>query len=677
MSSFDTLLSPYRLKHLLLRNRVLSTGHASGLAESGMPGEVYQYYHEEKAKGGIGLTIFGGSSSVAPDSPLAFNQIDMSHDRVLPYLEQMSDRVHRHGAAIFCQITHLGRRGNWRNEHWLPMVGPSASREIAHRSFAKEMEDFDFRRIIKAFADAAERGRKGGLDGIEVMAAAHHLIDSFLSPVVNQRTDSYGGSLENRMRFGLEVLGAIRERVGNDFIVGLRLSGDELIEGGLDAGECLKVASHFGKSGLIDYLSIYQAHGDTFAGLAAMLPDMTFPPAAFLYLASAVKAEVDIPIIHASAIRDVATASRAIEDGHVDLVAMTRAHIADPHIVKKLQDNRLDDIRQCVGANYCVDHAGQGGLCIQNAATGREKHLPHILSKAPHARRIVVAGGGPGGLEAARAAAERGHRVTLFESSALLGGQVNLAKSVPQRESMSGIVRWLEHQVRKKGVEIRLNTPATADAVLAENPDVVFVATGGIPHRPTFAGADLTVSSWSILSGEVQAGSNVLVYDEVGLPAGIGCVDFLASRGCTVEMVTADRMVAEEVGATLHVGYVRNLYQNNVIMSPNMQLVGAYQEGNALIAILRNAYTGSEEERSVDQIVHELGTSPDQSLYQALRPHSSNLGEVDYEALIDDRAQNVRTNPNGDFALFRIGDALFSRNIHAAIYDAGRLVKDL
>ena len=236
MSSFDTLLSPYRLKHLLLRNRVMSTGHASGLAESGMPGEAYQHYHEEKAKGGIGLTIFGGSSSVAvglapgvqsdrhePRSRAAVSRADVGAGAS----PRRGDLLPDHPPRAARQLAQ---------RHWLPMVGPSASREIAHRSFAKEMEDFDFRRIIKAFADAAERCRKGGLDGIEVMAAAHHLIDSFLSPVVNKRTDAYGGSLENRVRFGLEVLGAIRERVGDDFIVGLRLSGDELIEGGLDAG---------------------------------------------------------------------------------------------------------------------------------------------------------------------------------------------------------------------------------------------------------------------------------------------------------------------------------------------------------------------------------------------------------------------------------------------------------
>ena len=680
MSDYTELLSPFRLRHLLIRNRVMSTGHAPGItSDGGMPGERYQLYHEEKAKGGIGLTIFGGSSSVAPDSPLPFGQIDLATDRILPYLQTFSDRVHRHGTAIMCQITHLGRRSSWAGHHWLPLIAPSATREVLHRSYAKEMEDWDFTRVIRRFADAAERCKRGGLDGVEVMAAAHHLIDSFLSPVTNQRTDAYGGSLENRCRFGLEVLRAIRERVGDGFIVGLRFSGDELLEGGNDAEACLRIASIFGNSGLLDFLNVYQAHADNFAGLSALFPDMSSPPVPFLYLASAVKAETDIAVFHASGVRDVATANRAIADGHVDLVAMTRAHIADPYIVKKLQENRADDIRQCVGANYCVDFSDAGGgvLCVHNASTGREKSLPHIVSKAREPRRVVIAGGGPGGLEAARIAADRGHKVTLFEASDRLGGQINIAQTVPIRESMSGITRWLDHQIRRKGVDIRLQTPATVANVAAEKPDIVVVATGGTPRQPAFKGAELTVSTWDILTGKVSPGTNTLIYDEVGLQAGIGCADFLSTRGVAVELVSPDRLVGQETGSTIHVPFMRRLYGRNVIFTPDMMLVGAYQEGNQLVAVLRNEFTGAEEERAVDQIVTDYGTLPNEDLYHALRPASVNLGEVDYDALIEGQPQALRTNPEGAYQLFRIGDAVVMRNIHAAIYDADRILKDL
>lgn len=676
MSQYDALLKPLRLKHLVLRNRIMSTAHAPRYAEDGMPSERYQLYHEEKAKGGIALTMFGGSSTVAIDSPLSFKQVDLSHDRVVPHIEKMAEGVHRHGAAVFCQMTHLGRRGSWEGREWLPLISPSSNRETLHRSFAKEMEDWDFRRVLKAFADAAERCRKGGLDGIEIIASAHHLIDSFLSPAVNQRSDRYGGSLENRMRFGMEVLEAIRARVGSDFIVGMRLAGDELLEGGLDAAECLKITSGYANSGMIDFLNIYQSHGDTFRGLVTLMPDMAFPPAPYLYLASAVKSEVDIPIFHASAIRDLATAARAIEEGHVDMVAMTRGHIADPHIARKLMEGRVDEIRQCVGANMCVD-SENGAVCIQNVATGREKHIPHRVQKATVRKRVVVVGGGPGGLEAARVSALRGHEVILFEAGERLGGQLNLAKNVAWREGLSGIVRWLEMQLARNGVDIRLGTNATAQSVQAEAPDIVVVATGGTAKLPDFEGGELAISAWDILSGKNSAGSNILIYDEIGMQIGVGCADFLGMKGALVELATPDRHVGEQVGSTAQVHHLKRLYQNDVVLTPNVRLIRAYKEGNGLVAVLRNEYTDTQEERGVDQIVYELGCQPRDGIYWELRPDSFNLGEVDYDELVAGHPQALHSNMDGRFQLFRIGDAVHSRNVHAAMYDGMRLMKDL
>ena len=679
MSDYADLLKPFKLKHLLLRNRVMSTAHAPHYAEDGMPGERYQLYHTEKAKGGLGLTIFGGSSSVAVDSPLSFSQIDVSHDRVLPYLRKFAGRVHEQGAALFCQITHLGRRGRWDTRYWLPLIGPSKNREPLHRAFAKEMEDFDFPRVIKAYGAAALRCRESGLDGCEVIAVAHHLIDSFLSPAVNQRTDAYGGSLENRARFGLEVLQEVRRVVGSDYVVGLRLSGDELLEGGLAAEDCVSLATLYAQSGLIDYLNVYQAHGDTFRGIATMLPNMSYPSAPFLYLASAVKAKTDLPVFHASGIRDVATANRAVAEGHVDMVAMTRGHIADPYIVRKLMEDRPDAIRQCVGAAYCIDRSSSGldMACIQNAATGREASMPHVIAKSSASKRVVVAGGGPAGLEAARVAAARGHRVVLFEASDALGGQLKLAKLVPWREALSGIVRWLERELREARVELRLRTPATVEAVLKEEPDVVVVATGGHAAPATFEGAGHAVNSWQVLSGQAAAGSNVLVYDECGQHQGVGCADYLSHKGAAVELVTLDRMAGEDVGGPSQSTYLRRLYKQNVVMSPNLRLRSVYPEGNALIAVLKNEHSDEEEERKVDQVVCELGTLPNDELYFGLKPHSRNLGEIDLDALAEDKLRLIERNPDGRFQLFRVGDAVLGRNVHAAIYESARILKNI
>ncbi|CAN5223593.1 NADH:flavin oxidoreductase [soil metagenome] len=674
MSNHQALFKPFQLKHLTLRNRIMSTAHASGYAEDGMPDERYQLYHEEKAKGGLALTMFGGSSSVAADSPLSFNQIDISTDRILPYLAKFSERVHRHGAAIFCQISHMGRRGRWDTHNWLPLIGPSPNREQQHRSYAKEMEDFDFARVIRQFGDAAMRLKNTGMDGCEVIVAAHQLMDSFLSPAVNERTDQYGGSLENRMRFPMQVLTEIRRRVGDDFIFGIRIAGDELIKHGLSASDCMQIITRFANSGLIDYVNVYQGSGDNFRTLQTMLPDMSYDSGSFLYLASAIKAEVDIPVFHASAIRDVATAARAVGDGHIDMVAMTRAHIADPHLVRKLMEGREDDIRQCVGANYCVDSLA-GALCIQNVSTGREKTMPHNVGKSTDPKKIVVVGGGPSGLEAARVAAARGHEVVLFEKETHLGGQLRLAQALSWRANMGGIVRWLEMQVRKLGVDVRTGTEAEKAPILAEQPDVVVIATGGHPAPLPFDGHEHGVSAWDIFSGKVKPGENVLVYDVMGRHQGVSVADFAAERGSLVEIVTPDQMIGEEVGGLARVHFMKRLYKNKVVMTISQKLTGIYLEGNSLVARLQEEFSDLEEEREVSQVIYELGTMPAAELYFQLKPNSVNLGELDHDAFIAMTPQRIVSNEEGAFQLYRIGDAVLSRNVHASIYEASRLMR--
>lgn len=674
MNDQQALFKPLQLKHLTLRNRIMSTSHAVGYAEDGMPGERYQLYQAEKAKGGIGLTMFGGSSSVAADSPLTFNQIDVSTDRVIPYLEKMAEGIHAHGAHTFCQITHLGRRGRWDVRDWLPLINPSTNREPQHRAYSKEMEDFDFKRVLRQFREAAVRVKNAGIDGVELIASAHHLVDSFLSPIVNQRTDKYGGSLENRMRFGFEVFEELRAAVGDDFILGARIAGDELLSNGLSESECLKIITGYCNSGLLDYINVYQSNGDSFRGLVGMMPDMAYDSGAFLYLASGVKAEVDIPVFHGSAIRDVATAARAVAEGHVDMIAMTRAHIADPHIVNKMREGRDDDIRQCVGANYCVDRAN-GALCIQNASTGREKTMPHDVGRSTVPKKIVVVGGGPAGLEAARVAAARGHTVVLFEKEAQLGGQLRLARALSWRENLSGITRWLEMQNRKLGVDIRLSTAATEAAILAEAPDVVIIATGGTVAPPEFEGSQYMVSSWDILSGKVKPGENVIVYDITGQHQGATVADFMAERGSLVEIVTPDQMIGEEIGGLARVHFMKRLYKNKVIMTISQKINKVYLEGNSMIAVLQEEYSDLQEEREVTQIVYEQGSFPAADLYFALRPQSINMGELDQTAFIAVAPQALVNNPQGKFQLFRIGDAIHSRNVHASIYDGSRLMR--
>ncbi|MBH0237380.1 NADH:flavin oxidoreductase [Methylobrevis albus] len=678
IANADALLKPLTIRGLTIRNRVMSTSHAPGYGKDGKPQERYQLYHEEKARGGIGLTMFGGSSSVAVDSPAApWNQISVADDSVIPYFQQFADRVHRHGAKLMIQLTHMGRRTKWDTEHWLPTVSASPRREPASRTVPKELEQEDIDRIVAGFASAARRCREGGLDGCEISAAHGHLVDQFWSPSVNRRSDKYGGSLENRMRFGIEVLSAMREAAGDDFVIGIRMSGDEMIPDGLPAEDCLRIATEYARRGLVDFLNIVGGQARDHIAHAISLPNMSFPVAPFLYLPSAIKREVDVAVFHAQRVTDLATGARAVAEGHVDMIAMTRAHIADPHLVKKLSEGRADDIRQCVGAGYCIDRIYVGGdaLCIQNAATGREATMPHVIAKAETARKIVVVGAGPAGLEAARVAAERGHKVVLFEKEKTVGGQVNVAAKATWREALSGIPRWLHGQVLKKGVDLRLGTAATPALVAAEAPDVVIIATGGTASKGHLAGTEHVATTHDVLTGAVEPTGTVLVYDEIGGHNASSTAEALAKRGCLVEVATHDRMVAEEVGTTNQPIHLRELYKLGVVMTPNMELMEVYPEGNRLIAVLRNTMTDAEEERVVDRVVIDAGTLPVDALFFELKAGAVNRGVTDFDAMIAGRPQPWPAGAG--YQLYRIGDAVAGRNIHAAIFDALRLVKDM
>src|SRR5262245_23538691 len=680
-ADYGALLTPFVLKGIALRNRIVMTAHVAGLAHEGLPKELYIAYQEERAKGGLGLTIVGASTAVTIDAAggAGVGAVEAWTDEIVPWYRRLAEAIHARGTALFTQLTHMGRRFAWDYQHWVAPVAPSAIREPAFRAFPRSMERPDFDRIVAGFAAAACRVKAGGLDGLEVSAAHGHLLEQFCSPLSNRRSDRYGGTLRNRVRFLLEVLEAVREAVGPAFVVGVRMPADELRAGGLDRRACLEIASILADDGSVDFLDIVAGLPTTLPDHSNIYPDMEAAPAPFVELAGAIRQSVGLPVLHAQGMT-LDAAARAVAEGAIDLVGMTRASLADAHLVRKLAEGRPDDIRPCVRANYCIDrsYAGKQVLCLHNPATGRETTVPHrIAVSGGERKRVVVVGAGPAGLEAARCAAKRGHDVVLFEQRTQVGGTVAIAARAPGRGQLAGVTAWLEAQVRKLGVDLRLACEATADAVAGEAPDVVVLATGGRPNVGPVAGHSQALTCTDVLAGAPLAPGPALVFDDRGDECALTTAAYLVEGGHPVEFVTADPAPGFELDRTIRPTLLRPLYSKGVVFLPDTRLVGIQRRGRALAAVLENEYTGRRQGRTVTSVVVEYGSLPNPNLYEALRSESTNLGELDLAAFTALRPQPSGSHSSGHFALFRIGDALTSRNIHAAIFDARRLIVPL
>jgi 2,4-dienoyl-CoA reductase-like NADH-dependent reductase (Old Yellow Enzyme family)/thioredoxin reductase len=651
LRSLFTTTPFWRLK---LKNRIYSSGHAEALAEGGRPTERLRRYHEAKARGGCALTIFGGSSSVHPSSPAAaWKQIANHDDSIVPAYAAIAAAVHQHGCLVFTQLTHLGRRAQSDPDAGNVLLAPSQIPERVHREVPHELEAEQIAELVLAFGEAARRCRDGGLDGIEISMAHNHLIDQFWSPAFNERLDEYGGSLDNRMRFGLEVLTEIRRRVGRDFVVGARISGDELTPGGLTAQDMATIAGRLAGSGLVDFLSIIGGGAHTYSLQAAAVPNMSFTAGVYVPLAARIKeAALGVAILHASRIVDPVHADRLVAGGQVDVVGMTRALIADPDLPRKALEGRLDDIRTCVGANEgCIDRIYQGKpvTCVQNPATGREAELGDV-TPVTTPKKVVVIGGGVAGLEAARMAALRGCRVVLLEKAAELGGQVLLAARAPARAEYAGIVRFLIAQVRKLGVEVRLGVEATASLVLAERPEAVIVATGSHAYIPPIPGSDgkHVVTDRDVLGGETTVGANVVVVDDVHTEAALSTAELLLEQGKRVEVISALFYVGQDVGVTSIAPIYARVFTRGVVLTPCTELRAI--EGSTVV--VANVYSGAERRiEAVDTVVLAAGNRSTDALYRALKGHVP--------------------------ALYAAGDCVAPRGVHQAILDGTRAARAL
>ncbi len=675
----DPLLQPLKIRHLNLKNRVMLSAHEPSYAEDGLPKDKYRFYHVERAKGGIALTMTAGSAVVSEDSPPAYNNLHAYKDEIVPWLKKLTNECHEFDTKVMIQITHLGRRTNWNHSDWLPVLSASPLREPAHRSFPKEAEDWDIERIINDYGLAAERMKEAGLDGVEIEAYGH-LLDSFWSPATNKRKDEFGGNIDNRIAFSMKVIDSVRSRVGSDFIVGMRMVADEDWKIGLSKKEGFEIVKKINSTGKIDFLNIIKGHIDTDPALTKVIPIQGMPTAPHLDFAGEVKKMVNIPIFHASKINDISTARYAIESGKLDMVGMTRAHIADPYIIKKLMNNQEEKIRPCVGATYCLDriYEGKDTLCIHNPATGREMSMPHLLKKkVTGLKKIIIVGAGPAGLEAARVCSEQGHSVTVFEASDKPGGQINLITRSKRRKDMAGIIDWRIGICEANKVKFNFNSFASKEEILSENPDIVIIATGGIPNTDILnEGSDLVASTWDILSGNVNIEDDVILYDDGGNYPGLQAAEMISSETSKLEIVTPERFFSPDIGGMNFVPYGKNFYEKNVKISLNSRVKSVFRKGNRLGVKISSDYSDLTFEKETSQVIVEHGTSPVDDLYFELKDQSKNLGQVDYKSLIKGLNKEIIKNKKGDFFLFRVGDAISSRNIHAAIYDSLRICKD-
>ena len=646
------LFSPLRVGGLTLKNRIFSSGHAEAMAEDGKAGPRLRAYHEAKARGGAALTIIGGSTSVHPSSPAsAWNMIANHDDAIVPGYRGVAEAVHRHGAHVMSQLTHMGRRSQSDVEQMHVLLAPSQIPEKVHREVPHEIEPEQIAMVVRAFGDATRRCREGGLDGVELSFAHNHLVDQFWSPLFNTRTDDYGGSLDNRLRFGFEVLREIRRQVGREFVVGARISGDEMTPGGLTAADMAEIARRLAASGLLDFFSIVGGAAHTMPLQALAVPNMSHPRGPFVAIAAAIKAAVPgMPIFHAGRIVDAAHAEQILAEGAVDMVGMTRALIADPDLPRKVREGRADDVRVCVGANEgCIDRIYQGKpvTCIQNPATGRELEMKEP-ERAAAPKRVLIVGAGVAGLEAARVAALRGHRVTLVEREAEVGGQLLIAARAPARAELAGILRFLARQVEKLAVPCRLRVEATADSVLAESPDVVIIATGSHPHVPPLPGLDgkHVVTDRDVLLDRAEVGERVLLVDDVHTQQGLSTAEHLLDQGRKVEVITRTFYAGQDVGVTSIAPLYARLFTKGVTFTPHSELVAV--EGSAVL--VSNPLTRAQRRiEGVDTVVLAMGSRSTDALYRALK------GKVS--------------------ALHAIGDCVAPRGVHQAILEATRVAR--
>jgi mycofactocin system FadH/OYE family oxidoreductase 2 len=638
------LFSPLRLGPVVVPNRIVFSAHLTNYAEDGLPTDQHAAYYEARARGGAGLIITEEHSTHPTDWPYE-KLIHGFSPAVIPGYRRITDAVHRHRTPIFAQINHNGGQGSSMFSR-LPVWAASAVADPLFREVPKEVDRREIAEIVAGYATVAGHCREGGFDGIELQCSHSSIVRGFLSPAVNVRTDEYGGPLENRARLLLELIDAVRQAIGPDLALGVRLCGDELIEGGSTIDDAVAVARMVEAQGLTDYINT--SIGVATASLYMIEASMAVPPGYALFIPSALRKAVDLPVIGVGRFKDPLQADRALIEGHCDLVGVVRGQIADADFAAKARAGMADDVRLCLSCNQeCVGRMGLNRWlgCIENPRTGREARA--VAGPAAPARRVVVVGGGPAGMQAAVTAAGRGHQVVLLEREAQTGGQARIAATVPSRAEFGDIVRNLLHECRRAGVEIRTGVDADVATVLAERPDAVVVATGAVPGRPSWAPPDAghVVDVRDVLEERAAPSGRVVVVDELGFHQATSVAELLADRGCQVTVVTPGMVVGQDLGITLDLEHWEvKAAARCIVQKTDLVPMGL---GDGTLQLLHHP-TGASVEEPCDWVVLAVAQQPLEQLY------------LDLVA-------------RGGLEVHRAGDCIAPRRAHAAVIEGHRV----
>ena len=661
---YPNLFSPIKLGPVTARNRVLQTAHVKLFTRDGHDSLRNVAYQVERARGGAGLLITG-NRLVHPTSTTGMPRFAYQMLKgAMEIDKKMTSGVHEHGGLIFTQLNHFGTQATSDSADDIRVLwAPSAVKSPAYNETPKAMEKEDIEELIDWWARAAEHSREGGFDGTEVHIGHSYLLQQFASPIYNKRTDEYGGSLENRLRLTCEIINEIRKRTGKDWAVGIRLTLDEFMAGGLTNDDAIETVRIIEAQCDIDFVNVTAAG---YHNVFKAIEPSDAPDGYLVDLSARVKASTQLPVFTIGGIKDAAMAEQILADGRADMVAMTRAQIADPEFVNKAFEGREDEITHCIRGNQgCIGRVFKGLAinCTVNPEAGREARFGYgTLRQAVEARKFLVVGGGPAGMKAAEVLAKRGHNVTLWEKSAELGGQVNLILKTPGRETFGWVRKDLELRLGKLGVGVERGKAATAAAVLGFGADAVIVATGAVASTSGFSIAnpavnelpgvrqDNVITGWDVLDGSKPIGKRVVVIDDDGSRQASGIVEVLLEKGHDVELVTRFNSLFPSTFYNLDQAYI---YGRVFGKGLRYQLNSWVSEIEGGVVRTFNLYSGQEGSLEADTVVLAYGPKANDGLYLELK------GQVP--------------------ELHRIGDCVAPRKIDHAIYEgylAGRELWD-